>query len=74
MRNGIRVPIVNGRNPFQDEGSWPRTVTLEASAFDRRVQVAIDGRLLFEPYDYDRPRPGPSIGEIPIGVGVDGGA
>ena len=42
------------------EGPWPRTVTLEASAFDRRVMVAIDGKLLFDPYDYDRPRPGPS--------------
>jgi signal peptidase I len=48
-------------------------VTLEASVFDRRVLVALDGKLLFEPYDYELPRPGPNVGEIPIGVGVDGG-
>jgi signal peptidase I len=71
--NGRRVPLSGYRHPFQDAGRWPRTVTLEASAFDRRVTVALDGQLLFEPYDYDRPRPGPSAGEIPIGVGVEGG-
>jgi signal peptidase I len=73
VHNGVRVPIVAGENPFHHGGSGPRRVTLEASAFDRRVTVAIDGRLLFEPYDYERRRPGPSIGEIPIGLGVDGG-
>jgi signal peptidase I len=71
--NGHRMPVAGGQNPFQDAGRWPRTVTLEASAFDRRVTVAVNGKLLFEPYDYDRPRPGPSIGEIPIGLGVHGG-
>jgi signal peptidase I len=73
VHNGHRVPIQERANPFHDEGAWPRAVTLEASAFDRRVMVAVDGKLLFEPYDYERPRPGPSVGEIPIGVGVDGG-
>ncbi len=71
--NGRRIPITGGQNLFHGDGAWPRTVTLEASAFDRRVTVAVDGKLLFEPYDYERPRPGPSVGEIPIGVGVDGG-
>jgi signal peptidase I len=73
VRNGVRVPITEGDNPFQGRGGWPRDVTLEASVFDRRVLVALDGKLLFEPYDYERPRPGPNVGEIPIGVGVDGG-
>ncbi len=73
VRNGVRVPVVDRINPFHDGGAWPRTLTLEASAFDHRVMVAIDGKLLFDPYDYDRPRPGPTVGEIPIGVGVDGG-
>jgi signal peptidase I len=71
--NGLRVPLSGGRNPLQDGGPWPRTVTVEASAFDRRVTVAVDGVLPFEPYDYERPRPGPSLGEIPIALGVDGG-
>jgi signal peptidase I len=71
--NGVRVPISEGHNPFHDGGAWPRTVTLEASAFDRRIIVALDGQLLFEPFDYERPRLRPSVGEIPIGVGVEGG-
>jgi signal peptidase I len=74
VRNGVRVPVVERSNPFRDPGaSWPRAVTLEASAFDRRVLVALDGQLLFDPHDYENPRSGPSLGEIPIGVGVDGG-
>ncbi len=75
VRNGLRVPITEGTNPFRRGGGWPRTVTLEASVFDRRVMVALDGRLLFEPYDYEDPRPrtGWGAGEIPLGVGVDGG-
>jgi signal peptidase I len=73
VHNGVRVPIAEVCNPFHDGGAWPRSVTLEASAFDRRVTVAVDGRVLFEPYDYERPRPGPSLGEIPIGLGVHGG-
>ena len=73
VHNGVRVPIGDGTNPFHAAGAWPRAITLEASAFDRRVLVAVDGKLLFEPYDYDRRRPGPNVGEIPIGIGVDGG-
>lgn len=73
LRNGVRVPISEQDNPFRGGGDWPRDLTLEASVFDRRVMVALDGKLLFDPYDYEAPRPGPTIGEIPIGVGVDGG-
>ncbi len=67
------MPIVESHNPFQDGGSWPRSMTLEASAFDRRITVAIDGEPLFVPYDYEQPRSGLVAGEIPIGLGVDGG-
>jgi signal peptidase I len=76
VRNGVKVPINGIRNPMRAGRTWPRTVTLEASVFDRRVTVAIDGELLFEPYDYENPRPrlGPTFGEIPIGVGVFGDA
>jgi signal peptidase I len=72
-RNGARARIEEIRNPFHDAGPWPRSVTLEASAFDRRITVAVDGKPLFEPYDYEQPRRGPVAGEIPIGVGVHGG-
>ena len=42
--------------------------------FDRRVQVAIDGRLLFEPYDFDDPGPPVPASDSPISLGVRGGA
>jgi signal peptidase I len=72
-RNGRRVPLGHGWDPFAEEGAWPRTVTLEASAFDHRFQVAIDDRLLFEPVDYHHPREGPPPGDSPIAIGVHGG-
>ncbi len=62
VRNERAVKVANNcHNPFEESGLWPRSVTLEALVFDRRVQVAIDGQLLFDPYDYDDPargRPG----------------
>jgi signal peptidase I len=36
--------------------------------------VAVDGRLLFDPFDYETPRPGPPMGEPPMGLAVHGGA
>jgi signal peptidase I len=72
--DGRRVVLANCWNPFATLGAWPRAVTLEASVFDRRVLVAIDGRLLFDPVDYDNPRGGPPPpGDSPIALGVDGG-
>ncbi len=47
---------------------------LEAMVFDRRVQVAIDGRLLFEPYDFDDPAAPGVASDSPISLGVRGGA
>ncbi len=72
--NGVRVPIIERSNPFQGHDPWPESFRLEASAFDRRVTVAIDGESLFEPYDYEHPRRGIGRGEAPLGLGVDGGA
>ena len=73
VHNGRRVRLDNSWNPFRDGGLRPRTVTLEASCFDRRVLVAVDGRLLFDPYDFEKRRTGPPAGEFPIGLGVEGG-
>lgn len=73
VRNGVKVPINVRHNPINDNNTWPKTATIEASVFDRRVTIAIDGEPLFEPYDYERPRSGLSLGEHPIGLGVDGG-
>jgi signal peptidase I len=73
-RNDQPVPITNQFNPFSEKGLWPRTVLLEAAVMDRRVQVAIDGRPLFEPYDYDDPISQLSGAECPLALGVQGGA
>jgi signal peptidase I len=72
--DGRRVGLTNCWNPFTSQGAWPRTVTLEVSVFDRRVLVALDGRLLFDPVDYDNPRGGPPPdSDNPIALGVEGG-
>jgi signal peptidase I len=73
LHNGRRVRLANSWNPFREGRAWPRTVTLEASVFDRRVLVAVDGRLLFDPYDYEDRRAVSPVGESPMGLGVDGG-
>ena len=63
-----------GRTRSTTAGRGPRTVTLEASAFDRRVMVAIDGQLLFDPYRLRRARgrARPSA-RSRSALGVDGG-
>jgi signal peptidase I len=66
--------LSNCRNPFEDNGLWPRNVTIEATVIDRRVQVAIDGRLLFDPYDFDDPIAPGLASESPFSLGVRGGA
>ena len=55
LRNGVRTPLKNCWNPFEESGLWPRTIVLEATVFDQRVQVAIDGRLLFRAVRFRRP-------------------
>ena len=52
-RNDRRVPITplaSSRDLLRETSS---PVLLEASVVDRRVQVSLDGRLLFTPFDYD---------------------
>jgi signal peptidase I len=48
-------------------------MTLEAAAFDRRMQVAIDGRLLFDPVDYDGLLTVAPTNESPVALAVRGG-
>ena len=47
---------------------------LEAAVMDGRFQAAIDGRLLFEPFDYDDPASNGPASESPFELGVRGGA
>jgi len=71
-KNDRRIALDNCHNPFREKGLAGRFVTLEAAAFDRRLQVAIDGRLLFDPVDYDGLMTPPED-ESPIALGVRGG-
>lgn len=72
-KNGVSRRLDFRANPLATisaEGSEHR---LEASVFDQRLLVAIDGELIFEPFDYDdlvEPR---SNDESPVAIGVRGG-
>jgi signal peptidase I len=70
-QNGRRTALTNCHNPFQKKGLNRKSVTLEAAAFDRRLQVAIDGRLLFDPVDYDGLMT-PAKDESPVALAVRG--
>lgn len=52
----------------------PTSHRLEASVFDRRLTVALDGRPVFDPIDLDEPVDGPASGTNPLALGLDGGA
>ncbi|MGE3822263.1 MAG: signal peptidase I [Isosphaeraceae bacterium] len=70
-RNGRKLTVSHPKP------TWPRPgvpALLEVSAMDRRLTVAIDGDLLFDPIDYDDPRVGPGPTESPLGIGVQGGS
>jgi signal peptidase I len=72
-RNGLAVPISNRSNPFSERSLWPATVVLEAAVMDGRFQAAIDGRLLFDPFDFDDPVRAGSASESLLELGVRGG-
>ena len=59
---------------FRKKDLWPATVLLEAAAMDGRFQAAIDGRLLFEPFDYDDPARSGTRPRAPFDLSVRGGA
>jgi signal peptidase I len=74
VRNNQHQTLKNCWNPFEEMGLWPRSVLLEAAVVDQRVQVAIDGRLLFDPFDYDAANGSRLGSETPVSLGVHGGA
>jgi signal peptidase I len=53
FRNQRQVPLSNAQNPFMDRRFDRRTVVVEAAAFDCSLQVTIDGRALFDRFDYN---------------------
>jgi signal peptidase I len=73
LQNNARKSLTNCRNPLEENNLGPRSVLLEAAVFDRRVQVAIDGQPLFDPFDFDASVPAGTSGESPIALGVRGG-
>jgi signal peptidase I len=72
-QNGRKKTLANCRNPFRDGAAGRKLLTLEAAAFDRRLQVAIDGCPLFDPVDYDGLMTAAVANESPIALGVSGG-
>ncbi|MBX6312125.1 MAG: signal peptidase I [Isosphaeraceae bacterium] len=68
--NGRPVPLL-GFDPAVLPRRGP--IRLEVSWFDRRLTVALDGKLLFDPIDIDEPPTGPSPDQIPPALGVLGG-
>jgi len=52
-RNGRRIAVLPRKNARELIRKLARSTVLEASIVDRRVQVALDGELLFEPLDYE---------------------
>ncbi len=74
LRNGQGVPLSNRSNLISAKGVQPRTLVLEAAVMDGRFQAAIDGQLLFDPFDFDDPLLRGSASEFPLELGVRGGA
>ncbi len=73
-RNGQRVPISGVVHPFAEKIAGQRSIVLEAAVMDGRFQAAVDGRLLFEPFDYDDPVYSGPESTSPVELGVRGGA
>ncbi|APW63025.1 S26 family signal peptidase [Paludisphaera borealis] len=74
-RNGHGERVLALANPLSEpvEAAKERAHAIEASVFDHRLLVAIDGQPLFEPFDYDDPAEGASNDESPVAIGVRGG-
>jgi signal peptidase I len=73
-RNGHAVALANVDNPLRRNSTWPRKLALDASVFDRRVFVSLDGCPLFDPFDFERDaQRAESASESPVAVGVSGG-
>lgn len=74
-RNGAEVAVKRTAAAGLTSGTGGgdgRFVALEAGIVDRRLFVALSGRPLFEPLDFDQPRDGPVSHASPIGLGVIG--
>lgn len=73
-RNGQELPT-SGHRGFLSTSTADKPLwqSLEASVFDRRLMVAIDGQFLFDPIDFDDPQGHWDSRSSPIGIGIIGG-
>ncbi|WP_422926004.1 S26 family signal peptidase [Singulisphaera sp. PoT] len=71
-RNGVALPLGHALTLAQ-AAEDASSILLEVSAMDQRLLVAVDGKLLFDPIDYDSPNRGPGGDESPFGIGVRSG-
>jgi len=72
-RNGVSRRVELRDNPLAASSGEESEHRIEASVFDQRLLVAIDGELVFEPFDYDDPVEARSNDESPVALGVRGG-
>ncbi|MDX2038514.1 MAG: signal peptidase I [Isosphaeraceae bacterium] len=74
QRNGRTLPIgdVHGRLVITSPRE-PGFQRLEVTVIDRRLIVALDGRPIFEPFDFESNAVGPGPFAGPVAIGVDGG-
>ena len=76
-RNGlVEVPSNPRTGLLSSPAESPRYYRLEAAVCDRRLQVALDGRLLFEPIDFEKSTAAnmTSNRSSPVALGVLGGS
>ncbi len=73
VRDGVARKVFALSNPLA-LGDPGEVHVIEASVFDARLMVLVDGSPLFEPYDYDDPTDPRWNDESPIALGVRGGA
>jgi signal peptidase I len=75
-RSGRTLPALGSRPEGQAllAAAPRRSIHLEVSVMDRRLQVAVDGVLLFDPLDYEDPSSFPYASESPVALGVRGGS
>lgn len=73
-RNGRRVSLTGLRGKLvSSEPAQPKFAKLEISLMDRRLLVALDGELLFDPYDFNDPQGGYGPLTNPVAIGTSGG-
>ena len=71
-RNGQYLPIEGPGAAFAAVGQEPESRLLEVAVVDHRLTVALDGKPMFEPMDYEIPRDGPGSGTSPVALGIVG--